>query len=182
MAGTWCAYLRYQYFNFDFSSVQEPGLYVIESSGQRSGAFHIVNDVFADAWEPTLDVFFPVQMDHMFVQEAYRVWHDASHLDDARQAAPNHEHFDLYAQGPMTDSPFKAGEHIPGLNIGGWFDAGDFDLRTQTHYAAVISLVHRGKLSIPRAMRLPWISSVVVWIYIGPTAYRISCSRSSTVR
>ena len=136
------AYLRYKYFNFDFTSIQEPGLYVIESAGQRSGAFRIAPDVFAHAWEPTLDVFFPVQMDHMFVQEAYRVWHGASHLDDARQAAPNREHFDLYAQGPTTDSPFKAGEHIPGLNIGGWFDAGDFDLRTQTHYAAVISLVH----------------------------------------
>jgi hypothetical protein len=27
------------------------------------------------------------------------------------------------------------------LNIGGWYDAGDFDLRTQTHYATVSSLV-----------------------------------------
>lgn len=72
-------------------------------------------------------------MDHMFVNEAYRVWHGASHLDDARQAPVSHEHFDLYAQGPTTDSPFKPGEHIPDLNIGGWFDAGDFDLRTQTH-------------------------------------------------
>ena len=87
------------------------------------------------AWQPTLDVYFPVQMDHMFVNEAYRVWHGASHLDDARQAPVGHEHFDLYAQGPATDSPFAPGEHIPGLNVGGWFDAGDFDLRTQTHYA-----------------------------------------------
>jgi endoglucanase len=53
----------------------------------------------------------------------------------------NHEHFDLYAQGPTTDSRFAPGEHINGLNVGGWFDAGDFDLRTQTHYATVLSLV-----------------------------------------
>jgi hypothetical protein len=77
----------------------------------------------------------------MFVNEAYRVWHGASHLDDALQAPVNHEHFDLYAQGPTTDSPYQPGEHIPGLNAGGWFDAGDFDIRTQTHYAAVLSMV-----------------------------------------
>src|SRR5512136_1330399 len=80
-------------------------------------------------------------MDHMAVKEAYRVWHGASHLDDALQAPVNHEHFDLYAQGPTTDSPYKPGEHIPGLNIGGWFDAGDFDIRTQSQYAVVQTLV-----------------------------------------
>ena len=137
----WGEYLRYQYFSFDFSSVREPGVYVIEAAGKRTEAFRISSDVYANAWQPTLDIYLPVQMDHMSVVEAYRVWHGASHLDDARQAPPNHEHFDLYAQGPTTDSPFQAGEHIPGLNIGGWFDAGDFDLRTQTHYAAVMALV-----------------------------------------
>jgi hypothetical protein len=137
----WGEYLRYQYYGFDFSSVRDPGIYVIEAAGQRTEAFRISPDVYANTWQPTLDVYMPVQMDHMFVNEAYRVWHGASHLDDARQAAPNHEHFDLYAQGPATDSRFAPGEHIPNLNVGGWFDAGDFDLRTQTHYAAVMSLV-----------------------------------------
>ena len=137
----WGNYLRYRYYTFDFSSVREPGLYVIETAGQRTHAFRIASDVLATAWQPTLDVYFPVAMDHMFVNEAYRVWHGASHLDDARQAAENKEHFDLYGGSPSNDSPFKAGEHIPGLNIGGWYDAGDFDLRTQTHYAVVQSLV-----------------------------------------
>jgi hypothetical protein len=137
----WGDYLRYSYFTFDFSSVREAGVYVIEADGQRTRAFRIAADVFADAWYPTSDVFFPVQMDHMLVNEAYRVWHGASHMDDARQAPPNHEHFDLYAMGPETDSRFEPGEHIPGLNVGGWYDAGDFDLRTQTHYHTVMSLV-----------------------------------------
>ncbi len=137
----WGDYLRYRYYTFDFSSVRDPGIYVIESAGQRTHAFRIARDVLATAWQPTLDVYFPVQMDHMFVKEAYRVWHGASHLDDARQVAENKEHFDLYGGSPDNDSPFKAGEHIPGLNIGGWYDAGDFDLRTQTHYAVVQSLV-----------------------------------------
>jgi endoglucanase len=137
----WGEYLRYQYFSFDFSSVRSPGIYLIDAAGTRTEAFRISADIYADIWQPTLDVFFPVQMDHMFVNEAYRVWHGASHLDDARQAPANHEHFDLYAQGPTTDSPFKGGEHIPGLAVGGWYDAGDFDLRTQTHYSTVMSMV-----------------------------------------
>ena len=149
-AKRWGQYLRYDYYTFDFSAVREPGLYVIEAGGERTKAFRIAPDVFADTWHATLDVYFPEQMDHMFVNEAYRVWHGASHLDDARQAPVNHEHFDLYAQGPATDSPFKDGEHIPGLNIGGWFDAGDFDLRTQTHYATVTSLVHTWETFHPK--------------------------------
>jgi hypothetical protein len=75
------------------------------------------------------------------VNEAYR-WHGASHLDDALQAPVDHVHFDLYAQGPTTDTPYRPGEHIPGLNVGGWYDAGDYDIRTQSQYAVVNTLVN----------------------------------------
>ncbi|MFD1582026.1 glycoside hydrolase family 9 protein, partial [Microbulbifer halophilus] len=135
-------YLRYDYAEFDFSRVTEPGLYRIEYGDQRSAPFPIGEDVLASVWQPTLDVFFPVQMDHMRVREAYRVWHGASHLDDALQAPVNYEHFDLYAQGPQTDTEFEPLEHIPGLDSGGWYDAGDYDIRTQSQYAAVRQLVH----------------------------------------
>lgn len=140
-ARVWGRYLCYNYATFDFTPVTENGLYVLEYGDQRTTALRIAPDVYENAWHPTLDVFFPVQMDHMVVKEAYRVWHGASHLDDALQAPVNHEHFDLYAQGPTTDTQYKPGEHIPGLNVGGWFDAGDFDLRTQTHYATILSMV-----------------------------------------
>jgi endoglucanase len=139
---SWGRYLRYNYFAFDFTQIKESGLYVIEYDTLRTKSFRIAADVYQQAWQPTLDIFFPVQMDHMFVNEAYRVWHGASHLDDALQAPVNHVHFDLYAQGPTTDTPFKAGQHIPGLNIGGWYDAGDHDIRTQTQYQTVLTLVH----------------------------------------
>ncbi len=140
--GSWGRYLRYNYLLFDFSVVRDPGVYLLEYGGVRTHVFRIATNIYADAWHPTLDVFFPVQMDHMFVREAHRVWHGVSHLDDALQAPVDHEHFDLYAQGPTTDTAFPPGEHIPGLNIGGWFDAGDFDIRTQTQYATVLDLVH----------------------------------------
>jgi len=39
-----------------------------------------------------------------------------------------------------TDSPFQAGQHIPGLNVGGWYDAGDFDIRTSSQYAVIQDL------------------------------------------
>jgi len=37
--------------------------------------------------------------------------------------------------------PFSPGQHIPGLNVGGWYDAGDFDLRTQTQTRVISDLV-----------------------------------------
>ncbi|MDZ7723034.1 MAG: glycoside hydrolase family 9 protein [candidate division KSB1 bacterium] len=138
---SWGDFLRYQYLMFDFSSVQKSGIYVIEYGDQRTRAFRIAEDIYETAWYPSLEVYMPVQMDHMLVNEAYRVWHGASHLDDALQAPVNHTHFDLYAQGPETDSPYEPGEHIPGLNVGGWYDAGDYDIRTQTQYSVVSTLV-----------------------------------------
>lgn len=139
---SWGKYLRYEYRQFDFTNVQDEGLYTIAYGDQKTEPFRIAKDVFQNAWQPSLDMYLPVQMDHMLINEAYRIWHGASHLDDALQAPVNHEHFDLYAQGPTTDTPYKPGEHIPGLNIGGWFDAGDFDIRTQTHYDVVTNLVN----------------------------------------
>jgi len=138
----WGRYKRYNYRLFDFSVISDEGIYFIEYGDQKTAPFRIARDVFQNAWQPTLDIYLPVQMDHVTVNEAYRVWHGASHLDDALQAPVNHEHFDLYAQGPTTDTPFQPGEHIPGLNIGGWYDAGDYDIRTQTQYSTVKNLVN----------------------------------------
>lgn len=138
----WGRYARYDYVMFDFSSVHDSGIYMIEYGGVTTAPFRIAKDVYDAAWYPTLDVYMPVQMDHVLINEAYRVWHGASHLDDARQAPVNHEHFDLYAQGPVTDTRYQPGEHIPGLNVGGWFDAGDYDIRTQSQYSTVINLVN----------------------------------------
>ena len=138
----WGPYLRYNYAKFDFSPVKTPGLYVIEYGKVRTRPFRIADDCLTEAWHPTLDVYLPIAMDHMAVREAYRVWHGHSHRDDALQAPVNHVHFDLYAQGPSTDTTFKPGQHIPGLDIGGWYDAGDFDIRTETQYAVILDLVH----------------------------------------
>lgn len=136
----WGGYLRYNYVVADFSAVRDPGLYYIRYGTQETATFPIANDVYDRVWHPTLSVFFPVQMDHMMVNEAYRVWHGASHLDDARQAPLDQQHFDGYRTGDTTGTPFEPGERIPGLAVGGWFDAGDFDIQGGSHAATIAGL------------------------------------------
>jgi endoglucanase len=137
----WGRWLRYQYASFDFSAVRDPGIYRIEYQGHSFGPFRIAADLYGQGvWQPSLDTYLAVQMDHLKVRENYRVWHGASHLDDARQAPLNYTHFDGYSMGATSDSPYAAGAHIPGLNRGGWYDAGDYDIRTQTQARVIIDL------------------------------------------
>jgi hypothetical protein len=68
----------------------------------------------------------------MRVSEKYRVWHGLCHDDDARMAPVNLNHIDGYVQGPSTLTKFKPGDPVPGLNVGGWHDAGDYDLRIES--------------------------------------------------
>jgi endoglucanase len=137
----WGNYLRYNYLKFDFTTVKDPGIYFIKYGDQSTNTFIIDPDVYNDIWHPTLDVWFPVQMDHMMVNEAYRTWHGAPYLDDALQAPVNHQHFDGYRMGPVTDTKYKPLERIPGLNVGGWFDAGDFDIQTGSHVNVLLNFV-----------------------------------------
>ena len=131
-------FLRYNYFTYDFSDVTEPGAYMVEYRGEMSHAFRIGSDVFGrHAWMPTLEYYLPVQMCHMRVNEKYRVWHGNDHEDDARMAPVDLNHFDGYVQGPETMTPFEPGEHVPGLNAGGWHDAGDYDLRVESQIGTV---------------------------------------------
>lgn len=120
-------WLRYAYASFDFSATTRPGLYRIEYADQQTAPFRIADDVYDHTWQGSLDGFMAVQMDHVAVRDAYRLWHGVAHMDDARQAPPGVRAFDGYWMGAQTYSPFKPGEHVPGLDVGGWFDAGDFD-------------------------------------------------------
>jgi hypothetical protein len=137
----WGNFLRYKYLRFDFSDIKEEGLYKIKYGNTESNEFVIKNDVFTNnVWQPTLEYFLPVQMCHMRVEDRYRVWHGICHMDDAIMAPINHNHFDGYLQGESTLTSFKSGEHVPGLNIGGWHDAGDYDLRVESQAETVYKL------------------------------------------
>lgn len=129
----WGQFLRYNYLRFDFTDIEEESLYQICYGNSKSCIFRIACDIYdRGVWQPVLEYFLPIQMCHMRVNEKYRVWHGLCHNDDARMAPVNFNHFDGYVQGPSTLTKYQPGEHVPGLNVGGWHDAGDFDLRVET--------------------------------------------------
>jgi endoglucanase len=129
----WGEFLRYSYLKFDFSDIKEEGLYQVIYGDSKSSIFRISKDIYdRGVWQPVLEYFLPVQMCHMRVNEKYRVWHDLCHFDDARMAPVDFNHIDGYVQGPSTLTKFNPGDFVPGLNIGGWHDAGDFDLRVES--------------------------------------------------
>jgi len=137
----WGSFLRYRYFMFAFSSFRQEGMYCVKYGDELSQPFRISPDVFKrDVWQPTLEYFLPVQMCHMRVNEKYRVWHGLCHMDDALMAPVNHNHFDGYIQGPSTLTHYSPGDHVPGINIGGWHDAGDYDLRVESQSSEIYIL------------------------------------------
>ena len=138
---SWGDYYKYHYVKFDFSSVKTPGIYYIEYGDFKTNNFLIENSVYDKITDATSDIWIPIHMNHMFVNEAYRVWHGEPFKDGYLQAPPNSDHFDLHAQGPTTDTRYKALELIPGLNIGGFFDAGDFDIETGANIGVVQNFV-----------------------------------------
>ena len=123
---------RYNYVQLDFSDVREPGLYCIEYQGVETNAFPIDKNIYSDKWHPSMDVSLVVNMDHMEVNEAYRIWHGRANMDDALQAPANVRLHDGYYQGDQTNTKYQPLEHIPGLAVGGWYDAGDFDIQANS--------------------------------------------------
>jgi len=134
----WGEFLRYTYARIDFSDIRTPGIYQVEYDGQLSHPFRIDRSIFdKNTWQPTLEYYLPVQMCHMRINEKYRVWHDACHLDDALMAPVNLNHFDGYRQGDDTFTQYGPDDHVPLLNRGGWHDAGDYDLRVESQAGTV---------------------------------------------
>ncbi len=137
----WGDYYKYHYVKFDFTSVKTPGIYYIQYGSFKTNNFLIENSVYDKITDATSDIWIPIHMNHMFVNEAYRVWHGEPFKEGYLQAPPNTDHFDLHSQGPTTDTKYKALELIPGLNVGGFFDAGDFDIETGANIGVVQNFV-----------------------------------------
>ena len=127
----WGRFLRFNYASFDFSEIQQSGLYQIRYGDSVSSVFRIDDDIYRRGiWQPVIEYFLPNQMCHMRVNEKYRVWHDACHMDDARMAL-NENGIDGYNQEAGI-SPYAPGAFVPGVAVGGWHDAGDLDLRIES--------------------------------------------------
>ncbi len=138
---SWGDYFKYHYVKFDFSAVNTPGIYYIQYGNVKTNNFIIEKNVYDKITDATSDIWIPIHMNHMKVNEAYRVWHGEPFKEGYLQAPPNTDHFDLHSQGPTTDTKYKPLELIPGLNVGGYFDAGDFDIETGSNISVVQNFV-----------------------------------------
>ncbi len=146
----WGQFLRYNYAQYDFSDVRETGMYKLQYSETLSNPFMIHDEVFKrHVWQPTLEYYLPVQMCHMRINDRVKVWHGLCHDDDALMAPVNHIHFDGYRQGPSTLTKFKSFDPVPGLNAGGWHDAGDYDLRVESQANTTRMLAYSWELFRP---------------------------------
>ncbi len=140
-AKVWGNFLRYHYLQFDFSKITTPGMYIVRYGNVETNPFQISSTVYdRNVWQPTLEYFLPVQMCHMRVNDKYKVWHGLCHMDDARMAPTDSNHFDGYIQGHETLNKYKSGETVPFLNRGAWHDAGDFDIRVESQAETVLGL------------------------------------------
>jgi endoglucanase len=147
----WGRFMRYRYLQLDFTDVTAPGMYVVRYGDKESSVFQISESVYQrHVWQPTIEYFLPAQMCHVRVNDRYRVWHDACHLDDALMAPVNHNHFDGYIQGGSTLTKYQPGDHVPGLNVGGWHDAGDYDMRVESQAGTIQWLSHAWELFGPK--------------------------------
>ena len=146
---TWGPYYKYNYVKFDFSSVRQPGVYYIQYGATKSNDFLIDEHVYDKITDATTDVWVPIHMNHMYVTEGYRTWHGEPFKEGYLQA-PESDHFDLHRQGATTDTKYKPYELIPGLNIGGFFDAGDFDIETGSNINVVQNLIRAWELFKPQ--------------------------------
>ena len=133
-------YFKYHYVKFDFTAVKDPGIYYIQYGNFKTNNFIIDNNVYDKITDATSDIWIPIHMNHMYVNEAYRVWHGEPfkmvifRLTKYRSLRPSRP-------GPTTDTKYKALELIPGLNVGGFFDAGDFDIETGSNISVVQNFV-----------------------------------------
>ncbi len=145
----WGPYYKYNYVKFDFSSVRQPGVYYIQYGDVRTNDFLIDEHVYDKITDATTDVWVPIHMNHMYVTEGYRTWHGEPFKEGYLQA-PESDHFDLHRQGATTDTKYKPFELIPGLNVGGFFDAGDFDIETSSNINVVQNLIRAWELFRPQ--------------------------------
>ena len=146
---SWGPYYKYNYVKFDFSAVNQPGVYYIQYGKVRTNDFLIDEHVYDKITDATTDVWVPIHMNHMYVNEGYRTWHGEPFKEGYLQA-PESDHFDLHRQGAATETKYKPLELIPGLNVGGFFDAGDFDIETGSNINVVQNFIRTWELFKPQ--------------------------------
>jgi hypothetical protein len=132
------SFLRYYYYSFDFSGIREEGIYQIRYKDQASGLFRISKTVFMDeVWQPTLEIFFPLHMDHLKVVDRNMIRQDLSQTDNAPQAPPNMDYSGENGIDDTTRTALRPINRITGLIEGGWFNSSNDNEKTLSQTNAV---------------------------------------------
>ncbi|MBD3290110.1 glycoside hydrolase [candidate division KSB1 bacterium] len=127
----WGNFYRYLYAIFEFTEVRDEGVYQIQYGEEKTLPFRIADELYQQGvWQPSLLVFLPVQMCHVSVKDRERLWHGLCHKDDGLQAPAPLPFYDGYRQTEETETQYDPNTTIPGMNVGGWHDAGDDDVNT----------------------------------------------------
>ncbi len=129
------------YAEFDFSGLNRPGEYRIVWSEGKSEWFQVKESVFDESlWEKTMDYFIPFEMCHAEVDLGEAApGHGACHKDDAARAPANFTGPDGFHSYEALGTPYAPGQHVS-LPLGGWHDAGDFDLNVPAQSFVVWTL------------------------------------------
>lgn len=138
-------HIQGQYAAFDFTDVREPGDYRVLWSGGKTDWFPIRANVFEDRlWQATLDYFIPFEMCHADVNLGRGVTgHPKCHRDDGARVAARHKGPDGFVAQDAEGTPYAAGQHIE-CAVGGWHDAGDYDLNVpaQSYVTWMLALAY----------------------------------------
>jgi len=125
---------------FDFTEVREAGDYRIVWSGGAKDV-RVRPSVFEDRlWEPTLDRFIPWEMCHATVDVGGALPpQPACHMDDGIRVPASFPDLDGFTSYECEGTPYAAGQAIP-CALGGWHDAGDYDLNVHAQGFVVWTL------------------------------------------
>ena len=134
-------YMQSSFAVYDFSDLQEPGDYRVAWSGGEAPVL-VRQSVFEDRlWQPTLDYFIPWEMCHASLDFGDKLpAMKACHLDDGQRVPANSPVLDGFQSYECEGTPYKAGDYIP-CGLGGWHDAGDYDVNVNVQSYVVWKLV-----------------------------------------
>jgi endoglucanase len=127
-----------RFLRFNFSSYTREGTYRIAFDGTISITFKIGKDVYKDLQADTLEQYLPIQMSHISVSFG-KLGHDRCFMDDGIHIGPGVQGPDNFESFKQMEPDSKPGTHMF-LNVGGWHDAGDYDINVANNSFAVLML------------------------------------------
>ena len=127
-----------RFLRFDFSDYSREGTYRITFNKSTSFPFRIGRNVYKDLHAQTIDTYVPIQMSHISVRFG-QLGHDKCFMDDGIHIGPNHDGPDNFKSLGSMEPGSQPGTHL-GLNVGGWHDAGDYDINVANNSYMVLLL------------------------------------------